>query len=173
MHFIQIVEMFLLAWLVAGVATAVTGLIWVWRISSKMLKEEQIQEASPSTYGRRGGAVCRRRKRCTLERFPQASMSHQRRIPLRLVSRKSQLQFSPAHCPIRSSLPEVSRSTAKRVTLQSARSKARRFPSQTKSKRFPTWRRLVLVRACLNSEFNLARARGWGLPPRARAEKTS
>lgn len=41
MHLIQLVRMFLAIWLVIGVATAVTGLLWTCKTSSQMLKEEK------------------------------------------------------------------------------------------------------------------------------------
>jgi hypothetical protein len=39
MNLLNIVKLLLAAWLVVGVVTAVTGLVWTRRTSSRMLKE--------------------------------------------------------------------------------------------------------------------------------------
>ena len=64
-----------------------------------------------------------RRKRWTLARLPHAFISHQRRIPLRLLSTNNHEQLSPEHCRTRANPSDVRRSAAERATSCEMRSK--------------------------------------------------
>ena len=112
------------------------------------------------------------RKRCTLKRFPQACMSHQRRMPLRLVSRKNQVQFSPAHCRTRWRRFEVSKLTAERVISPQTRCSEAPRSSQVISNRLPALRRLAAAIASLKCRFSCRSASGRTICPIAILEKT-
>src|SRR4030088_2158395 len=56
-----------------------------------------------------------RRKRWTLARLPHAFISHQRRIPLRLLSTNNHEHLSPEHCRTRVNASDVRRSAAERA----------------------------------------------------------
>jgi hypothetical protein len=65
-----------------------------------------------------------RRKRRTLARLPHVFISHQRRIPLRLLSTNNHEQFSPKHCRTRVNASDLRRSAAELATSCETRSKA-------------------------------------------------
>jgi hypothetical protein len=64
-----------------------------------------------------------RRKRWILARLPHAFISHQRRIPLRLLSTNNHEQFSPEHCRTRVNASEVRSFAAERAISCEMRSK--------------------------------------------------
>ena len=64
-----------------------------------------------------------RRKRRTLARLPHACISHQRLLPLRLLSTNSQEQASPEHWRTRVKASDVRRSTPERMISCKTRSR--------------------------------------------------